>query len=94
MSELGIRLHIKLPVPQISERFDDTTSDTEDDDQMLLPWFGLTLQDCTFRRAESVMIVMKNHECKIAHFLLSLYTVFKNEQIDYKVLSYSFFRPS
>ena len=37
MSELGIRLHIKLPVLQISERFDDAAFDMADDDQRVLP---------------------------------------------------------
>ena len=87
-------MHIILPSVQIFERFTDTASDMADDDQRGLPSFRLSLQNGTFRRVKSVMSVMKKHEYTIAHFLLSLYTGFKNEQIDYKVLSYSIFRPS
>ena len=36
MSALGIRLHIKRPVPQIFERFDDAAFDMADDDKMML----------------------------------------------------------
>lgn len=71
---------IRFPTPQIFERFDDTASDTADDDQRGLPSFRLSFQDGTFRRVKSVMnamSMMKNHEYTIAHFLLGLYTGFK-----------------
>ena len=87
-------MHIRFPDLQIFERFTDTAPDTADDDQRGLPSCRLSFQHGTIRRVKSVMSVMKKHEYTIAHFLLSLYTGFKNEQIDYKVLSYSIFRPS
>ena len=72
MSELGIRLHIRLPIFQISERFDDAAFDMADDDQRVLPSFRLTFQDRTFRLAESVMIVIKNRGFDCALFIRSI----------------------